>query len=303
MTAPKLLWHIEGGVTAGFDELGETWSTPSLSKIRESDGTLTDVLVFGGGYDDDRYDLDADDPDDGVSIGRAVYVVEALTGTRRWAIGPAGTAETYDLELASLEDSIPGEVRILDLYDDGVMDRLYFADIRGRIFRADFSNTATATSYYGGGLIASLTDTSSCNWMASPNSCRLFYNSLDVAVMTGFPVAPYIQLAMGSGFRAHPKNLQTQDRFYVVYGCFSNSPPFDGKDFQRGARCVPASAQALVLQPSPSWHRAGVGFVSPFGSSTWAKTERRNEIWKSTQTYIYTSRSSAAATQTQSSGR
>jgi type IV pilus assembly protein PilY1 len=216
-TAPKLLWHIEGGVTAGFEELGETWSTPSLSKIRESDGTVTDVLVFGGGYDDDRYDLDADDPDDGVNIGRAVYVVEAQTGVRRWAMGPAGTAETYDLELTSLEDSIPGEVRILDLYDDGVLDRLYFADIRGRIFRADFSNTPGATGFFGGGLVASLTDTSNCNWGASPNSCRLFYNSLDVAVMTGFPVAPYIQLAMGSGFRAHPKDLQTQDRFYVVY--------------------------------------------------------------------------------------
>ena len=35
--------------------------------------------------------------------------------------------------------------------------------------------------------------------------------------MTGFPVAPYIQLAMGSGFRAHPKNTSVQDRFYVVY--------------------------------------------------------------------------------------
>jgi len=35
--------------------------------------------------------------------------------------------------------------------------------------------------------------------------------------MVGFPVAPYIQLAMGSGFRAHPKNSTTQDRFYVVY--------------------------------------------------------------------------------------
>jgi type IV pilus assembly protein PilY1 len=98
------------------------------------------------------------------------------------------------------------------------MDRLYFADIRGRIFRADFSNTpGEPTSFFGGGLVASLTDTSNCNWGASPNACRLFYNSLDVAVMTGFPVAPYIQLAMGSGFRAHPKSLQTQDRFYVVY--------------------------------------------------------------------------------------
>jgi type IV pilus assembly protein PilY1 len=35
--------------------------------------------------------------------------------------------------------------------------------------------------------------------------------------MTGFPVAPYIQLAMGSGYRAHPKDDSTQDRFYVVY--------------------------------------------------------------------------------------
>ena len=45
--APKFMWKIDN-TTSGFGELGETWSTPDLAKMRVS----TDpVLVFGGGYD------------------------------------------------------------------------------------------------------------------------------------------------------------------------------------------------------------------------------------------------------------
>ena len=217
--APRLAWHIQGGVTAGFDELGQTWSEPTLTKIRNATGNTIDVLVFGAGYDEDRYDRDANDPDDGVDIGRGVYVVNADTGQLIWSIGPAATnaSALAHLQLTSMQDSVPAQIRALDIDDDAVMDRIYFSDIAGRVFRVDLNNTVTPTSIYGGGLIASLTDPSNCDWTATPNSCRRFYNSPDVAVMTGYPVSPYVQIAMGSGFRAHPKNTSTQDRFYVIY--------------------------------------------------------------------------------------
>jgi type IV pilus assembly protein PilY1 len=50
---PKLKWVIEGGTTAGFDELSQTFSTPQLGKVRVS-GTTIDVLIFGGGYNGDE---------------------------------------------------------------------------------------------------------------------------------------------------------------------------------------------------------------------------------------------------------
>ena len=224
-TDPKLLWHIEGGVpNSPFEELGQTWSTPTLSKMQDGiDGNgkpiVKDVLVFGGGYDED-YDRDGtQDPGDGVNMGRAVYVVEALTGNKRFEIvDSSGTTDSGTL--AILTDSVPAQVQVLDLYDDGIMDRLYFSDVVGRVFRVDFDNSGTTTSLYGGGVVATLGDAAEIARDCTDETelqCRLFYNSLDVAVMTGFPRSPYIQLAMGSGFRAHPKNTTIQDRFYVVY--------------------------------------------------------------------------------------
>ena len=51
--APKLMWKISNSTT-GFSELGETWSTPDIAKLR----TTTDpVLVFGAGYDAKANDL------------------------------------------------------------------------------------------------------------------------------------------------------------------------------------------------------------------------------------------------------
>ena len=213
---PLLLWRILGGVTTGFTDLAETWSEPVVTKIKISD-VETDVLVFGGGYDSDRYDRDADDPDDGTDTGRSVYVVNALTGDLVWRIG----AGSPDLDLSSMGDSIASAVKIIDFGDDHIMDRLYFIDVVGRIYRVDFNNSTSTTSIYGGGMIADLSNgmanADACDMTVSPNACRRFYNPPDVAVMTGFGVPPYIQLAVGSGFRAHPKMTTTQDRFYAVY--------------------------------------------------------------------------------------
>jgi type IV pilus assembly protein PilY1 len=52
-TNPKFMWKIDNTVT-GFSELGETWSTPDVAKMRVS----TDpVLVFGAGYDAKANDM------------------------------------------------------------------------------------------------------------------------------------------------------------------------------------------------------------------------------------------------------
>ena len=45
--SPQFLWKVDNG-TAGFDELGETWSTPVFARMR---ATTDPVLVFAGGYD------------------------------------------------------------------------------------------------------------------------------------------------------------------------------------------------------------------------------------------------------------
>lgn len=44
---PKFLWKIDNS-SSGFTELGETWSTPGIAKLR---ATTDPVLIFGAGYD------------------------------------------------------------------------------------------------------------------------------------------------------------------------------------------------------------------------------------------------------------
>ncbi|MDL2425389.1 hypothetical protein M2C68_22870, partial [Pseudomonas sp. BAgro211] len=59
---PKLLWLIKGGTTTGFEQLGQTWSPPVKTRI-DIGGTVTDVLIFAGGYDpnQDNVSVQTDD--------------------------------------------------------------------------------------------------------------------------------------------------------------------------------------------------------------------------------------------------
>ena len=202
---PAIVWKILGGVTAGFSELGQTWSEPQMTTIKVG-GVGRKVLVFGGGYDDAQDDAysRAD------AIGRAIYVVDAETGALVWTVSNANS----DMDIASMQNGIPANVRVLDVDEDGYLDRIYAVDVIGRVFRVDFKNTGVSTAIYGSGLIASLFPIV-CNDI----SCqRRFYNAPDIAVMVGSPYAPYVQIAVGSGYRAHPVSVKgIQDRFYTLF--------------------------------------------------------------------------------------
>ncbi|TLY73374.1 MAG: hypothetical protein E6K43_11030 [Gammaproteobacteria bacterium] len=52
-TTPKFLWAI-GPATTGLSGIGQTWSTPAITRVNASGATQNSqkfVLVFGGGYD------------------------------------------------------------------------------------------------------------------------------------------------------------------------------------------------------------------------------------------------------------
>jgi len=46
---PELLWFIKGGKD-DYQELGDSWSTVNVEKIKDGSTEKT-VLIFGGGYD------------------------------------------------------------------------------------------------------------------------------------------------------------------------------------------------------------------------------------------------------------
>jgi len=147
--APKMLFSITPN-TSGFSRMGQIWSKPTAAKIKtstsESD-TGTDVLVFGGGYDmcyeNQGFQVGITDAELGScsdassAKGNAVYIINAKTGELIWSASSDSGATT---QVSAMKNSVVGGITTLDRNNDGFIDHLYFADLGGQVFRADFTN-------------------------------------------------------------------------------------------------------------------------------------------------------------------
>ncbi len=224
-SAPVLKWVIKGGPggTPGFEELGQTWSKPTLTTIKYGSSSKK-VLIFAGGYDtaQDANPLNADPlvPDD--TIGRAIYIVDADDGSLLWyaspTADPTASATTVHEAMADMKNSIPSDVRLLDSDLDGYTDRLYVGDMGGRVFRFDLQDSTTTGMTGSGTVLASLSGTTEAE-------NRRFYYPPDVVVTQNNRSTPYISVNIGSGYRAHPLNPtnssgvalpRVKDRFYSL---------------------------------------------------------------------------------------
>ncbi len=208
-SSPKLKWVIQGGVTTGFEELGQTWSKMIHAKIKLN-GVDKDVLIFGGGYDT-NVDSVTDPADD--TVGRAIFMVDADTGERLWWASITGSGA--DLELADMKNSIAANLTVFDSTGDGYADRIYAADLAARIWRFDINTEGNtgAGNLVEGGMIANLNGTAVND--ATPANNRHFYYEPDVSYVRQGSLE-YLTIAIGSGYRAHPLDTVIQDRFYVI---------------------------------------------------------------------------------------
>jgi len=201
---PTLRWVIKGGV-GDYAELGQTWSSINVEKIKDGNVEKT-VLIFGGGYDLGQDSASARTTT-GDSMGRAVFIADAETGEKLWSAGPGG-----DTALTEMKYSVPARVKPLDIKGDGFIDRLYVADMGGQIFRFDIDNTnssALASSITGGRIADLATDNSAAD-------ARRFYYPPDVALISERGESAYLALAIASGYRAHPNDTDIHDRIYVI---------------------------------------------------------------------------------------
>ncbi len=207
---PKLLWKIDN-TTTNFSELGQTWSKPLLANIKVSstaDKTL--AMVIGAGYDPivDNEDRDArtsplGDLTETHTKGRGVYIIDAETGDLIQSITGA----------TGMEFGIPSDIRVLDMNKDGLMDRLYYVDTGGNIWRTDL-----------------FTD-SSDPWLLNPTTrkfaslgedtagssidTRKFFHEPEVSVFN-HSGKPTLVVTVGSGYHSRPLNDDITDRFYVL---------------------------------------------------------------------------------------
>lgn len=215
---PRYLWSIQGRTNTldtdlstgdgDYVELGDTWSRPIRSRVRDG-STVVDVLIFGGGYDANQDPTVSSGTEEFVEtrttdgVGRAVFIVNARTGAKLWQTNRAG-------EFSGMDYSIPSDVRVIDIDFDGLADQLYVGDMGGQIWRIDINNDENLTDSLDqridGGRIAELAGD-------DPEEARRFYYPPDVSIIS-IDGRQQLAIAIGSGWRAHPLDTDIQDRFY-----------------------------------------------------------------------------------------
>lgn len=205
-TNPILMW-VKG--INDLPHLSQTWSSPISARVNIAGATQNvrkHVLIFGGGYDPTQdnttYSTDL--------FGNTIYILDALTGDLLWW---AGDDPAADLTLPAMNNSFPADIRVLDVDGDGFADRMYAADMGGRVFRFDIFNGQFASSLVTGGVFASLGAAD----LAAPTlaDTRRFYNAPDTAIIAGSGQR-YLSVAIGSGYRAHPLETGVFDKFYAL---------------------------------------------------------------------------------------
>jgi hypothetical protein len=127
---PQPLWKFTDS------GMGETWSVPAIGKVLKG-GNTTWVGFVGSGYDNDPNNV----------VGNTFYAFDLETGTSFWSFSDSGVDTrvkegfTWDIQNAFV-----GSPSLIDIDQDGRVDRVYFADLDGRVWRADVSANFQNTS-------------------------------------------------------------------------------------------------------------------------------------------------------------
>jgi type IV pilus assembly protein PilY1 len=133
---PALMWARgcpnltnDTDCTPGMQDIGQTWSTPSVGFIKGY-STTRPVVVFGGGYDNCEDQTTKINTTCGSTKGNKVYILDAQSGDLVTAL-PFPTVR-----------SVSSDVTFIDRDFDGFIDVIYVADNGGGLYRIDLVDTA-----------------------------------------------------------------------------------------------------------------------------------------------------------------
>ncbi len=193
--SPKWKWEISPS-SPGFGELGQTWSAPQIGKIKYGSEDKW-VFFIGGGYDENQDNVPVVAND---SKGRAVYVVDVLTGNLIWSYSYAKNSQ--------MKYCIPSDIARVDTNGDGYIDRLYVGDIGGQIWRFDID----VRDLNGNNNPANWTAKIVFKSNSGASDRRKIFYPPDVTLEKG----NYEMLFFGTGDREAPKDKTVINRLYGV---------------------------------------------------------------------------------------
>lgn len=236
---PKLLFRLNATKT-GFGNMGQSWSKPVLANVRFKD-TILRVVIIGGGYDVCYEDpffypgqtaaLNAGTAITGCNshspaAGNAIYMVSAkaqsgyTAGQLIWeATSTLPTLPTNAVGKANTNmiNSIVAPASVVDRDADGLIDQIYFADLGGQVFRADFNNKIGTADTAFNVRVVRLANFASTSLIAAGNVPRFYH-----APVLSFEVQPsfagstaalsnssgtFMLVSVASGDRATPLDV------------------------------------------------------------------------------------------------
>jgi type IV pilus assembly protein PilY1 len=239
-TDPQVLWRHDDTTLVG---LGQSWSPPVPTQVKI--GTITyPVVVIGGGYatneDTDTWTVGGD------AVGNSIYIIQANAGgTVLWrGTKNPGTGVTEAFNVSGrpqMDYSFPGEIRVLDMNGDKLMDRMYAGDMGGQVWRFDVTNGNAAVDLVVGGVIAQLGIAGDATPTLAEN--RRFYYAPDIAFVNT-PTQNFVHIGIGSGHREHPLGTVNSDRFYAIRDV--NVAPMDQPAFNALSIITEANLRAIT---------------------------------------------------------
>lgn len=207
---PVLHYNNKGVQTTQSDDysnVGQIWNTVTTARItgkagKKSEEKNKDVIIFGGGYDM-QYEAPTFRPT-AATKGSSLYIADATTGEKLWSWSNPNN------------HSIVAGVTALDRDNDGLFDHLYFADLGGNVFRADFNNKK-------GQDFNNVRVTKILAASANKNADILpyrFYNRPVVSFYRGQDGKIFALINIASGDRSSPlsKHRDTAEKANRVYG-------------------------------------------------------------------------------------
>jgi len=223
---PKFLWSIIGG-SGDYAELGESWSKPIVTKVQLND-TSKDVLVFAGGYHASQDNKDVRKAD---THGRAIFIVDADTGELVWSAGPSENQLAFSSKhfaFDGMDYSIPADLAIVPDQQTGLLSQMYVGDMGGQLWRFDINNGSSIADLVDGGIIANFAEDSVAG-------TRRFYGTPDLSLSRDDNGQLTINIAIGSGYRAHPLNMNIDDKFFLYRYPFAGRSDIDGDNTYEAA--------------------------------------------------------------------
>jgi Tfp pilus tip-associated adhesin PilY1 len=209
----KRLWKKSSSDT-GMSLLGQSWSPPYVARVgfetTSGDKVNKEVVIVSGGYDETNDRDKAGEPtvlnnaQTAVTstMGHNVYILDANDGTLLWDLKTS-------MSNTLLTHSIPGGLKLLDINKNGLIDRMYFADVGGDLWRLDLSEALKTTGDDKSVL------TKLANLAGTGTEARKFYAEPDVAALSSNGKTIYM-VSIGSGFRGHPNDKTINDQFFVI---------------------------------------------------------------------------------------